>query len=294
MSGGERLPTVVGPDGLPDSTATAFCISDLRPGSGSHSTLEQTLRGVAGVRQYELRSGVEITARIRSGEGLTQVEIDEFLASLHAPGRGRRQLSPGTVSLRIGGAERYLRWSGERELSRLPASSAALPHLRDRLTSLLEALRKSKPRSRGRSGERLGLSPDQMSDLIRTLNERANKAEALGFDEAFLSDRELLWFDWQLETGLRMGELLGLRLRDLDFAEAAFRIVRRPDAADDPRADPARVKGLGRPLPLSPYLSERTMEHIKTKRAARPRASRHDFLFVALDGAPLSRSAVSK
>jgi integrase len=97
-----------------------------------------------------------------------------------------------------------------------------------------------------------------------------------------------------LGHGLRIGELLSLRVEDVDLGRDEFRIIRRPDAPDDPRRRQPLVKTNGRLEPLL-EVSELTEDYMFRLRARIPGARAHPFLFVDVrNGRPLSTSAASK
>ena len=68
----------------------------------------------------------------------------------------------------------------------------------------------------------------------------------------------------------------------------------QPDAADDPRRNQPVVKTRAREVPLSPALLDVTRNYILELRATRSQSRKHEFLFVAESGAPLSMPALAK
>ena len=296
---GERMPLVVDTATCaPDHDATVYATSLSRPASGSHSTVEQELRGVAALLDFLAARRIDFVARVASGTFLTVAELDGLV--LHfgrdpRPGGAGRRPGERTVVLRTGAARRYLEhridilshgiWT---TLEARAAGSAAA-------AAFLAQVAARAPTPRPKDTDRKALTHAQETALVSALLAMERVAWASGqAAPMFAADRTLLWFDWAVEFGLRTGEMLGLRLQDMDLDARTFRIVRRPDADDDPRRELARVKGEGRELSLSPYLAARTLEHVATVRAALPGAAFHDFLFTAATGAPLSRSAVNK
>ena len=294
-------------------------LQELREGSRSHSAVEQSLRGVLILEDFVRQRGIDFEARTAEGTFLSKDEILGLIRSIggtrgRVPGAlrrpttrrkrvtGRRSARTGvrpmganTRATRIGALLRYLCWLietfGSRAWAGLPARAATeMQRKADRFIARVKA---RKPRT-GAVRSRISLVPAQREVLYAALHATVEAAEASGLEERqFVADRTMLWFDYAIEFGLRTGEMLGLRLRDFDLAAGSFEVVRRPDAPDDPRRDLARVKGEGRGLDLSPYLAARTREHVDQQRSRRPGAARHDFLFVASAGAPLSRSSVT-
>ncbi|WHS99748.1 MAG: hypothetical protein LZT29_02777 [Pantoea stewartii] len=60
-----------------------------------------------------------------------------------------------------------------------------------------------------------------------------------------------------LETGIRGGELLNLRIDDVNFEKNEINIVRRPDSIEDNRIRQPLVKTLGRKIPITKPLVKR-------------------------------------
>lgn len=304
---GERKPFVVNEQtGMPHSQATLFAALELRQQAGSHSIIDQTLRGVAELLTFLEQRGIDLLARIVSLGYLTLAELDDLLRFLSLGPASRRQPSDqqasrrvrkpnhGSVRIKVSAIVRYLSWLVDYVGDRRWHVSER-PDATKRAEKFLRALSTRKPRIRSARRVRKGLTATQQSALFAALHEMADVAEASGKEDAmFVAERALLWFDWQIEFGHRIGEVLGIRIKDLDLIGGAVDLVRRPNASDDPRPELARLKGDGRNLPLSPYFTKRVRRHIRRWRSGRPLAARHDFLFVSLSGLPLSRSAVNK
>jgi integrase len=107
--------------------------------------------------------------------------------------------------------------------------------------------------------------------------------------------RNYLIILWLLRLGLRRGELLGLRVSDIDFVRGRVTILRRADDIDDPRTLQPNAKTLPRQLELDRELIELTEDYVLSDRLAFARARRHDFLFVASGtGLPLSLPSITK
>jgi integrase len=142
------------------------------------------------------------------------------------------------------------------------------------------------------SAEREGIAPD-----VRIKLHEATRPDSADnpWKERHSRKRNALMVDWLYHLGVRRGELLSVRVSDVDFRRSIVAIMRRPDDAGDPRRNQPTVKTRARELPISPGLLEATRDYVINVRASLPKARRHEFLFVASDtGAPLSMSALAK
>ena len=87
------------------------------------------------------------------------------------------------------------------------------------------------------------------------------------------------------ETGMRSGELLQLRIGDIDFSSNIILIRRRHDDKDDKfRAIEPNAKTLERDLPISEHLSTVLRDYILKERSQLQLAKKHPFIFVSHKG----------
>jgi integrase len=100
---------------------------------------------------------------------------------------------------------------------------------------------------------------------------------------------------WLLTLGIRRGELLGVRVSDLNFQTNEVLIARRADDPEDPRANEPNTKTRDRLLSLEEDLAVLTRRYVTGARRRIEGARRHDYVFVANGtGAPLSLSGLNK
>ena len=279
----------------PADEAVIYASSLSRPASGSHSTVEQELRGVAGALSFLAERGIDFAARVASRAFLSLPEMDGLVAYFGRIRRRKKRPGERTTVLRVRATIRYLSFVIGLHSHEAWSTPEARALGSVGKVEFLAGLAARCPTPRPKDGTRRGLTAEQKDALMLALVGSASRAHASGdAGRIFTADRDALWMDAGLELGLRTGEKLGIRLCDLDLDAGTLRIVRRPDAADDPRKELARVKGEPRELDLSPYLADRIRSHVAVARAGRPGASKHGFLFVSASGNPLSRSAVNR
>lgn len=111
--------------------------------------------------------------------------------------------------------------------------------------------------------------------------------------------RNRLIFLMLYHLGIRGGELLNIRIRDIDFGKNQLVIVRRADEKDDPRTYQPLVKTLDRRLPMKDTLVQEIHHYILNGRKNIPNSTKNDFLFVThkfgpTQGQPLSKSGYQK
>jgi len=140
--------------------------------------------------------------------------------------------------------------------------------------------------------QREGLDPEVVSRILEVVN--PNSEENPWSDEHPKYRNELIIL-WLLSCGLRRGELLNIKIDDLNFRKSTVVVERRADDLGDPRKNQPKVKTKGREIPISAGLMGKTNAYILNHRSAIKGARKHGFLFVASEsGAPLSIPSINK
>jgi site-specific recombinase XerD len=154
------------------------------------------------------------------------------------------------------------------------------------------ALREKTPRATGNSkGERLGLTVADQQLLLQVLepNHPLNP-----WDSPHAKERNALIVHMLLELGVRRGELLGIRTRDIHAQSQEVNIELRPDDKDDPRLYEPNGKTKDRILAISSQLLRRIASYVQGARYEIRSARKNPFLLVASTGEPLSISGFNK
>lgn len=291
------MPALVHADtGLPIFDACVYALTEVRPRSGSSATIEQALRGVQFLLAFADVRDIDLRDRFTTGRFLDQHELDDLVALSHLPlqsGLSRtaaRAVALGTVGIRLHYARAYLSWLGQAIASRTCDTLEQRTNYTAMLREFLVRMKSRAPATRI-PVQRTGLDPMAKAELIRVIDPATAENP---WSTPFLRDRNRLLLLWGLGTGIRRGELLGLRIRGIDFRRNMADIVRRPDDRADPRPAQPNTKTRERSIGISEELAYLTHQHIVQQRAKIAGARKHDFLFVTPQGTPLSLSAVTK
>ena len=108
----------------------------------------------------------------------------------------------------------------------------------------------------------------------------------------FLRQRNYLILQLLNGLGLRKGELLSVKLEDINFRASRIFIPKRPDDEDDKRGRQAKSKTMARELPLTDGMVQLLMHYIDKVRATTKRAKYHPFLIVADTGDALALNSI--
>jgi integrase len=322
---GERMPVLIKAlNGMPVFDASVYATTVVRPKSGSSATIDQALRGVQFLLSYTDMRGIDLRSRFRTGHFLELHELDDLVRMAHKPmaeigkferaksvasprtkseetlhrvlRRGSKlngavRVSISTVSIRLHYVRAYLEWLGYSVAGQISTTIEQKRHYLEALKECLARLRARTPFARSQS-DRRGLSGAQKEALIDIIGPTSESNPWRG---DFVRDRNRLLVIWGLGTGLRRGELLGIRIRAIDFRRNMVSILRRPDDKLDPRKYQPNTKTRERKIGISDELAFLTHQHLVQFRSKIKGAQKHDFLFVAeRSGSPLSLAGLSK
>lgn len=316
-SDGERYPILLGPTGSPLWAPTLYVTSQLRNASLAPSTTRSALDSISRLLQWAAATGVELEPRFSRREFLSDVEIDRLAQALKtravtltksvrpisisksksrvraAAGSAKKEVSSETAYNRITATAAYLEWLAKYMVER---ASKGLDQEAVVAIALMDERLKSKRGKKLKSelASRIGLSESQQSLLSDILGAEGVSNPFRGAVRA----RNALILDL-LNLGLRSGEMLSLKVSDIDFQSNLLAVARRHGDPDDPRRDQPLVKTRDRVLPISDELAARLTSYVLGQRRASPAARQHAFLLVTHRdgphlGQPLTYKALVK
>lgn len=328
FASGERFPMLVdGETGEPQFLPTVFAITSLRARGAAANTIDQALRAVLHLHASADRQGIDLHERVRLGRSLSISEIDAIVADARVSLSSMAGNNTGPLSNRatnrtqthkieklrasVGSTEEvepislafaanrlrymrnYLDWLYLRQLTKLPIGAERLAFDAARKQTLeMFAARIPAVNRDSDLGKREGMPPEYVDHLRSVI---APTSPNNPWARVHVRHRNQLIILWALYLGLRRGEMLGIRIDDIDFRKLEVTIRRRADDVDDPRKRQPNAKTRARRLPLTPELVGLTEDYVMLHRKAERGAKRTSFLFVAdRSGRPLSNSGMTK
>ncbi len=328
MTSGERLPMLFNREsGLPLFAPTIYTLTENRQRNRASNTIERVLRELEVLLTFLDAREICLDERLRVGQLLSLAEIDGLVRQCGLPTsefeahnqkldegasnrafsvtqleRFRMRSSPipqkgistVTASNRIRTIQAYLSWLIRLHLSQQDIGTAVGAELASTQQFVLTSLAARIPGKKGRNivGLREGASPEVLSLLLEVINP-VSPANPWLSEHARM--RNSLAICWLLQLGLRRGELLNVKIEDINFQKEVVMIARRPDDPDDPRNRQPKVKTRDRRIPLSHELAAATHHYITSIRATLEGARSHSFLFVAdRSGAPMALDTLNK
>lgn len=270
---GERFSQLYNADelGFPLFYPTAFISTSIRL-TTTHETQKVYLEAIKRVCEWEAQKSTDLATRFMRREFLTLSEIDDLAQHLRA---ARNQKSNKTISVEKGNtyiqyASKYLTWLAHKLISDVKTAEVLL--LIETQEKWLKAKVSKKTGSQSEYEQKvLGKYlpenvRDQLIELWRDpfakLTEDKNRGQRL---------RCIVMLRILYETGMRRGEMLSLKLKNLlestggDIARLV--IERNHNDIYDSRVHQPVAKTSGRVVPISPELEQQLLQYISEYRA---------------------------
>ncbi|SNR39776.1 Phage integrase family protein [Puniceibacterium sediminis] len=308
---------------------TLYITTRVRSGNYASKTLERHLRAIMHLYTWAMIDSIDVEIRLAQCEILNLHEIDSLVRACrssydvlvqtqNAPLKrqprigkvvsyeGARASAPKktdevagpTAANRIRAIRDYLDWLMCASYNRTSKKSGSFDNFETARLYMRDAFTARLPINRGRAeqGNREGLSSDELDLLLQVLNPEDLKNP---WSDKSLALRNQVIFLMLYTLGIRRGEVLGLKISNINFRNLEVSIHRRADDPDDPRVDQPNAKTKDRILHLEPPVADMIHDYIIKHRIRIPGAKQNPFLFVThkpgpYQGRPLSTAGYSK
>ena len=303
---GERHAILVDEQGMPLFYPTLWVTVVIRGGARALNTIQNALNALKCLYVWEERFGINIEQRFARGLILQGREIhalrDFLQESLSHDAEPRAAVPVSRRCKTVSSSSHYARMTVAAEyLEFLARRLCPVSEENERrITSMVTQIKANRPKQTsktlGNDREERFLNDAELDLLAERLKPGAENNPFAGYPVQF---RNALMFAILRVTGLRRGELLNLRVDDIDFAANTLRVVRRADSPQDIRRYQPVAKTRERQFPLDPELLSTIHDYVVLHRSKLPAAKRHGYLFVTHKegrylGSPLSNSGFSK
>jgi len=300
---GERFSVLVDEQGMPLYYPTLFATWTLRARSVAANTITNALNALKALFAWEAHLGFDLESAFGQGTFLDENQVRDLTDFLQRSlinkksnglvsfNRRPKVVSPSVHYYRLSVAANYVEF-----LARQVSPSSADVRQIERMANMIKANRPARSSKSVPDRDEIHLSVAVIETLEEALKPGSpnNPAKEYG-----VQLRNALMFLILRLTGIRRGELLNLRIEDIDFGINTLTISRRPDAKGDTRKFQPVVKTRPRAIRIEPALVARIQEYVLNQRSKLPRAKKHGYLFVThksgpSEGAPLSITAFQK
>ena len=289
MDSGERYCLVINRiTELPIYHPNLFITTQLRNKSDSFSTMLSAANNIAIFLRFLDDRDINLEERVLCRELFETYELDDlrdFTQQRFSKASDEGVVSSITHYMRLTTIAQYISWYAN-HLIKLPSTVEAR-----QIKKVETQIKSRRPVKRGRNLDHDrsldNIQLDVLFEVIRL------KSEHNPFGEQ-VQRRNRLMILILYYLGVRGGELLNLRIRDIDFSKHQLKVVRRADEKDDPRIQEPNAKTLERTIPLGEVLSKELHEYITKDRRKVSNAKKSDFLFITHKEGPTVGQPISK
>jgi integrase len=305
MESGERCCLLVDELGMPAFGPTLYVTTNIRNAGKSVAVAEQCLTSIKILIEFCDQEEIDLEQRIDSKAFLTLGEMDALRDACQKKRQRVKAINvlthkngyvppvpkvkTTTAYIYLTRIAAYLKWLCQYYLGKLRFSNEGARGIEDFVTAILE--RRAFIMGRNDDDEVIrGISDAQellLFDVMRPGNPRNP------FTDPAVQFRNYLIIKMLRVTAERGGEALNIQIGDLDFNNNQLRVVRRPDAPEDHRANQPRVKTQQRVLPLVPSTMAEVRHYIVEVRKRIPNSARDPYLFVTHKSGPTQGKALS-
>ena len=296
MSSGERYCLVIDRiTQLPIYHPNLFITTQLRNKSDSFSTMLSAANNIAIFLRFLDDRDINLEERVLCRELFETYELDDLRDYTQrrfskVADEGCYVGNEGVVSsithyMRLTTIAQYISWYAN-HLIKQPSTVEARQI--KRVETQIKARRPVK-KGRNRDQDR-SLDDDQLEVLFEVIRLESS----LNPFSKDVQRRNRLMILILYYLGIRGGELLNLRISDIDFSKHHLKVIRRADEKNDPRVQEPNAKTLERTTLLGEILSKELHEYIIKDRRKVTNAKRNDFLFITHKEGPTVGQPISK
>jgi len=320
MGDGERYKLLAdAKTGIPLYYPTLYITSQIRGGGQSVSTIQSFITSLKVLLRWLEYYSINIEERFIQKKFLTLQEVESLRDFCKKPLKEKELKKSNVIVLRrtqegarmavpkkFPGVEshtqytrmtfiaHYLKW-----LAEILAKDQHHKTDKNHITVMYTRFQAHRPKKRGRRNkdrDEKGLDLKMVDQVMEVLKPGHEKNP---FRNPDVQVRNALIITMLRFLGIRRGELLNLRVEDIDFVSNEVFIFRRPDSLVDPRTYQPLAKTLERTLPINDKLAENLSQYVLKIRSKYPQAKRHPYLFIThkagpYHGVPLSNSGFGK
>lgn len=275
-----------------------FVTTQVRNQSLSVAAMEAALVGINVLLTFCDERGIDLETRFLKREFFMVHELDairdycqqSFIREKPGP-KGRqkpaRKVGLGSEYMRLTHISQYSKWLAEVLLTTSIDRDTAF-----KITEMKKGLESRRPikKARNQLGCNKGLNKEQLAVLHEVIRPGSESNPFVGAAIQARNRSLILLLEY---LGIRGGELLNIRVRDIDFLNYRIVIARRADEKNDPRTRQPLVKTLDRLLPMKATLIQEIHRYIVKFRSKVPGAKKHDYLFVTHKSGPTQGQPMS-
>ncbi len=315
MQSGERYCLLVGREpGMPPYYPNLYVTTQVRNNSNSVAAMESALSGINVLLSFCDKRQINLTDRFLKREFFSKNELDAIrdycqqsftkrAAGAHQDAITINSKVRPKPARKVGLANEYMRLTHIAKYVEWLATILQTGEIERKTTLDIARMKKGfesrRPSRKGRNqvGREKGLTCEQEAVLLDVIQPGSDRNP---FEDRSTQIRNQLLIMLLRHLGIRSGELLNIRVSDIDWANNQIVIARRADEKSDPRRRQPLVKTLDRRLPMKDTLVQAIHRYVVQVRSKVPGARKQNYYLLVThksgptQGQPMSRSALIK
>ena len=287
--------------GLPVYYPTLFLTTQIRNRGDAFSTMLVAASNLVMLLRFVESRCINLELRFLTKDFLKPHELDDLRDFAQCKQGKKPSMAPsnpwredattdtvdnGTQHSRLTTFANYLRWYAMHILK-----TAELDVV-EQINAMAEQIKARRPSKKGRNSDLQDRSlSDVQLDALFEVIQPGSESNPFSID---VQRRNRLMILLLYYLGIRGGELLNIRIQDIDFSTNRIRIVRRADERADSRTNEPNAKTRERLLPLAESLVKELHSYITQDRRKIRNAKKNDYLFVTYKSGPTVGNPISK
>lgn len=302
---GERYPILVDGENMPVFYPTLFATSQIRNSGLASATMEQALTAIKVLLVWCDKNAVDLKCRILNRTFLSTGELDGLADAAGTKRRGHKnskvislkkgwtrpapKVDSATKNIYLLRIADFVKWLSDSLL----ASDRFTRETSDQIDKLVSGIKARMMKREGRNIDdeaKKGLTPEQEIRLFEVLTPGSTLNP---FNDHGIQVRNYLLIKLLRLLGTRGGEILNLKINDIDWTAKHIKIIRRADTKADTRTRQPNAKTKQRILPLADSTLAEIREYIVGVRKNIPNSDFCKYLLVAHKSGPTQGKALS-
>jgi len=316
---GERYPILIGDDGMPHFYSTLYVTVKIRS-SLAVNTIENRLKAILWLFEWEKENNRCLVSEFEQGAFLSIEDIISLKDHLKINVSEQKKLKQGkarfsrkvfsfedspkiiTTIASVSRDHHYNRMTSVAEYLDFIATATNQyrndPNTTNTIDKMTKTIKKERPKGKGKNvTDEIDENtlPDGLLDEFIDIAKPENPLNP--FKNSIVKKRNYLIFRLIKETGIRRGEVLSLKITNLDLStdKSSIWVSRGHDDKFDPRRRQPVSKTKERRLPIKNETAELLDSYILTERAETLNANQHPYVFIThrkceTQGQPISTS----
>ncbi|WP_174866679.1 tyrosine-type recombinase/integrase [Pectobacterium polaris] len=294
LDSGERYCIVINKEtGIPLYYPNLYLTTQFRNRAYSVSSIESIAINISLFYRFIENRNISIEECFLSKKYLSGADIDRLAIFLSEKSYLKKNknikninVSKKTLYIRLNNIADYLSWLAEEFLQ------YTFSKYEECFSKMIKNIKGRRPKCKNKKHDRTNEGETLSDEAVEMIMRAINPLSPSNPFEYYVRKRNEILIIILLELGIRCGELLNIKIEDINFQRKRLFIKRRADEKSDPRLNQPLVKTHGRALALSDGLAYKLLDYIVYDRKLYV-TGETDYLFISYKSGPYQGSPLT-